>query len=121
MPTATLAPPASRTATAVAPVAAGVTRGGPQPPAVVFDGVSFAFDEHVVLRDVSFVVPSGGMTILLGPSGAGKSVILKLILGLLRCSARWNWCRWTAARRPRPRRSKRRRRLFTASRPAPPR
>lgn len=87
MPTATLAPPASRTATAVAPVAAGVTRGGPQPPAVVFDGVSFAFDEHVVLRDVSFVVPSGGMTILLGPSGAGKSVILKLILGLLRPDA----------------------------------
>jgi phospholipid/cholesterol/gamma-HCH transport system ATP-binding protein len=56
-------------------------------PAVVLDGVSFAFDEHVVLRDVSFVVPKGGMTILLGPSGAGKSVILKLILGLMRPDA----------------------------------
>lgn len=53
-------------------------------PAVVFDGVSFAFDEHVVLRDVSFSVPQGGMTILLGASGSGKSVMLKLILGLLR-------------------------------------
>ncbi len=55
--------------------------------AVVFDKVSFAFDDHVVLRDVSFRVPHGGMTILLGASGAGKSVVLKLILGLLRPDA----------------------------------
>jgi phospholipid/cholesterol/gamma-HCH transport system ATP-binding protein len=54
------------------------------PMAVVFDHVSFAFDEHVVLEDVSFQVPRGSMRILLGASGAGKSVILKLILGLLR-------------------------------------
>ena len=53
-------------------------------PAVVFDKVSFAFDDHVVLRDVSFTVPRGSMKILLGASGAGKSVVLKLILGLLR-------------------------------------
>jgi phospholipid/cholesterol/gamma-HCH transport system ATP-binding protein len=52
--------------------------------AVVFDKVSFAFDDHVVLRDVSFSVPKGSMRILLGGSGAGKSVVLKLILGLLR-------------------------------------
>ena len=52
--------------------------------AVVFDKVAFAFDEHVVLRDVSFMVPTGSMKILLGASGSGKSVILKLILGLLR-------------------------------------
>jgi phospholipid/cholesterol/gamma-HCH transport system ATP-binding protein len=53
-------------------------------PAVVFDRVSFAFDEHVVLRDISFTVPRGSMKILLGASGAGKSVVLRLILGLLR-------------------------------------
>ena len=53
-------------------------------PAVVFDKVSFAFDDHVVLREVSFVVPKGSMSILLGASGAGKSVVLKLILGLFR-------------------------------------
>jgi phospholipid/cholesterol/gamma-HCH transport system ATP-binding protein len=52
--------------------------------AVVFDGVSLAFDDHVVLRDLSFEVPTGAMRILLGASGAGKSVILKLILGLIR-------------------------------------
>jgi phospholipid/cholesterol/gamma-HCH transport system ATP-binding protein len=54
------------------------------PSAVVFDTVSFAFDEHVVLRDISFKIPKGSMRILLGASGSGKSVVLKLILGLLR-------------------------------------
>ena len=54
------------------------------PPAVEFDRVSFAFDDHVILRDVTFTVPKGTMTILLGESGAGKSVTLKLALGLLR-------------------------------------
>jgi phospholipid/cholesterol/gamma-HCH transport system ATP-binding protein len=53
-------------------------------PAVAVDHVSFAFDDHVVLRDVSFTVPKGGMTVLLGASGSGKSVLLKLVLGLLR-------------------------------------
>ncbi len=52
--------------------------------AVAFEKVSFAFDNQVVLREISFAVPKGSMTILLGPSGAGKSVLLKLILGLLR-------------------------------------
>ena len=53
-------------------------------PAVVFERVSFAFDDHVILRDISFVVPEGSMRIMLGASGAGKSIVLKLILGLLR-------------------------------------
>ena len=54
--------------------------------AVVFDRVSLAFDDRVVLHDVSFEIPRGAMRILLGNSGAGKSV-LKLILGLLRPDA----------------------------------
>jgi phospholipid/cholesterol/gamma-HCH transport system ATP-binding protein len=56
----------------------------PDTPAVALEHVSFAFDDHVVLRDVSFSVPKGSMTMLLGASGAGKSVLLKLILGLFR-------------------------------------
>ncbi len=56
-------------------------------PAVVVDHVRFAFDDHVVLDDVSFSVPAGSMTILLGASGAGKSILLKLILGLFRPDA----------------------------------
>jgi phospholipid/cholesterol/gamma-HCH transport system ATP-binding protein len=52
--------------------------------AVVFDRVSLAFDDNVVLREISFAVRPGSMTIVIGASGAGKSVILKLILGLLK-------------------------------------
>ena len=52
-----------------------------------FDRVSLAFDDHVVLKDLSFTVPTGAMRILLGPSGSGKSVILKLILGLMKPDA----------------------------------
>ena len=53
-------------------------------PMVAFDHVSLAFDDNVVLRDVSFTVQRGEMKILLGGSGSGKSVTLKLILGLLK-------------------------------------
>jgi phospholipid/cholesterol/gamma-HCH transport system ATP-binding protein len=52
--------------------------------AIVFEHVSLAFDDHVVLKDLSFTVPKGDMRILFGASGAGKSIILKLALGLLR-------------------------------------
>jgi phospholipid/cholesterol/gamma-HCH transport system ATP-binding protein len=37
-----------------------------------------------VLRNISFAVPAGQLTILIGASGVGKSVVLKLILGLLK-------------------------------------
>jgi phospholipid/cholesterol/gamma-HCH transport system ATP-binding protein len=66
------------------PIGQWTSAPGLTAPAVVFDHVSFAFDDNVVLRDVSFTLPSGSTTILLGPSGAGKSVLLKLILGLFR-------------------------------------
>ena len=53
-------------------------------PVVVFDKVSLAFDEKVILCDVSFTLIKGHTKIILGASGAGKSTILKLITGLLR-------------------------------------
>ncbi len=56
-------------------------------PAVSFEGVSLAFDDNVVLRDISFTVDVGRMTVLMGASGSGKSVVLKLTLGLLRPDA----------------------------------
>jgi len=56
-------------------------------PVVVFDHVSLAFDDHEVLRELSFSVTAGELAVLLGASGAGKSVILKLILGLLKPDA----------------------------------
>jgi len=53
-------------------------------PVIVFDQVSLAFDDKVVLKNVSFTVERGRLKIILGASGAGKSVTLKLILGLLK-------------------------------------
>ena len=56
-------------------------------PIVVFDMVHLAFDEKVILRDVSFTLQTGHTKIFLGASGAGKSTILRLALGLLRPDA----------------------------------
>jgi phospholipid/cholesterol/gamma-HCH transport system ATP-binding protein len=52
--------------------------------AIEFSRVSLAFDDKVVLRDVSFVLERGHTKIVIGASGSGKSTILRLILGLLR-------------------------------------
>ena len=59
--------------------------------AVAFDRVRLAFDEKVVLKDVSFNVPRGRTKIILGASGSGKSTILKIITGLLKADAGIVW------------------------------
>jgi len=56
---------------------------GPGAPIVVFDRVSLAFDDKVILDEVSFTLIVGHTKVILGASGAGKSTILRLILGLL--------------------------------------
>ena len=56
-------------------------------PIIVFDGVHLAFDDKVILRDVSFTLQTGHTKVFLGASGAGKSTILRLILGLLKPDA----------------------------------
>ena len=53
-------------------------------PVIVFEEVSLAFDEKVILDRISFELLPGHMKIIVGASGAGKSTILKLILGLLK-------------------------------------
>ena len=53
-------------------------------PIIVFDGIHLAFDEKVILKNVSFTLQTGHTKIFLGASGAGKSTILRLILGLLK-------------------------------------
>jgi len=61
--------------------------GGPDAPVVVFKNVQLAFDDKVILKDVSFELLAGHTKIFLGASGSGKSTILKLIVGLLRPDA----------------------------------
>ena len=63
----------------------------PGAPVVVFDRVQLAFDEKVVLRDLSFTLIKGHTKIILGASGSGKSTILKIITGLLRSDAGVVW------------------------------
>ena len=60
-------------------------------PVIVLDRVSLAFDEKVILREVSFTLLAGHTKILLGASGAGKSLTLKIILGLLRADGGVVW------------------------------
>ena len=48
-----------------------------------FENVTFAYDEVLVLQDVSFHVAPGETTVILGISGSGKSTILKLVAGLV--------------------------------------
>jgi phospholipid/cholesterol/gamma-HCH transport system ATP-binding protein len=48
-----------------------------------FRNVTKAFDERVVLDDVSFHVDQGETLVILGRSGVGKSVSLKHIMGFL--------------------------------------
>jgi phospholipid/cholesterol/gamma-HCH transport system ATP-binding protein len=60
-------------------------------PVIVFDHVQLAFDEKVVLKDVSFTLLNGHTKIILGASGSGKSTALKIITGLLRADAGVVW------------------------------
>jgi phospholipid/cholesterol/gamma-HCH transport system ATP-binding protein len=53
--------------------------------------VRLAFDEKVVLRNISFTLLKGHTKIILGASGSGKSTILKIITGLLRADAGVIW------------------------------
>lgn len=49
---------------------------------VEFEQVSFAYEDHAVLRDVSFNIKPGDRVALVGPSGAGKTTVASLILRL---------------------------------------
>ena len=63
----------------------------PGAPVVMFDQVELAFDDKVVLRNISFTLISGHTKIILGASGSGKSTILKIITGLLRADKGVIW------------------------------
>jgi phospholipid/cholesterol/gamma-HCH transport system ATP-binding protein len=52
--------------------------------AIEFQNVTMAYDDNVILDDVSFFVNPGETKIVMGGSGTGKSTILKLVLGLIK-------------------------------------
>ena len=53
-------------------------------PSIEFRNVVLAFDERVILNNLSFKVMKGETKIILGGSGGGKSTIIKIVLGLLK-------------------------------------
>ena len=52
--------------------------------AIEFHDVSMAYEDRVILDEVSFMVNPGETKIVMGGSGTGKSTILKLVLGLIK-------------------------------------
>jgi phospholipid/cholesterol/gamma-HCH transport system ATP-binding protein len=51
---------------------------------IIFEHVSIAFEDNVVLDDVSFELTRGETKMILGVLGSGKSTILKMAIGLVR-------------------------------------
>ncbi|KAF5282608.1 hypothetical protein FQR65_LT14203 [Abscondita terminalis] len=49
---------------------------------VAFENVSFVHDNQIILKNVSFVVPTSKTLALVGPSGGGKSTIVRLLFRL---------------------------------------
>ena len=44
-----------------------------------FENVCFSYDETPIIRDATFTIPKGQVTMLTGPNGSGKTTLFKLI------------------------------------------
>ncbi|HVK75748.1 MAG TPA: energy-dependent translational throttle protein EttA [Kofleriaceae bacterium] len=49
---------------------------------VVFKGVSKAFGSRLLIDDLTFALPRGGIVGVIGPNGAGKTTLFRMIMGL---------------------------------------
>src|ERR1700740_593561 len=52
--------------------------------AVELRDVSFAYDERVILKGITMVVPRGKVVAIMGASGSGKTTLLRIIGGQLK-------------------------------------
>jgi phospholipid/cholesterol/gamma-HCH transport system ATP-binding protein len=54
-----------------------------RPPPIEVREMTMAYGRRVIMRDMSFVVPSGEIFIVMGGSGCGKSTLLRHLIGLM--------------------------------------
>jgi ATP-binding cassette subfamily C protein len=52
--------------------------------AIQLENVTFAYDDHPVLQNVSLHFQKGQIITIVGPSGSGKTTLVDLVIGLLR-------------------------------------
>ncbi|MBL7195833.1 MAG: ATP-binding cassette domain-containing protein, partial [Desulfobacterales bacterium] len=45
--------------------------------------VDFAYNDVLVLKDITLTIEEGNFLGIVGPNGSGKTTLLKLILGLI--------------------------------------
>lgn len=50
---------------------------------ILFEAVSFGYEDHPILRDVSLRLPAHSLITLSGPSGSGKTTLVDLLVGLM--------------------------------------
>lgn len=55
-------------------------------PAIIVENLTMAFDNDIILQDVSFEVFQGEIFMIVGGSGCGKTVLMKNMIGLYRPS-----------------------------------
>jgi len=48
---------------------------------IAFDGISKAFGDKVLIDNLSFKLPAGGIVGVIGPNGAGKTTLFRMITG----------------------------------------
>ena len=49
---------------------------------VIFDGVTKAFGNRVLIDNLTFKLPRGGIVGVIGPNGAGKTTLFRMIMGV---------------------------------------
>lgn len=54
------------------------TKEVPEDGNIIFENVSFGYQEKEVLHDISVILSRNSLTALVGPSGSGKSTVMKL-------------------------------------------
>lgn len=53
----------------------------------VFKSIGEREQEQEIIRDCSFAIPKGSLTVMIGPSGCGKSTMIRLLAGFSRVSS----------------------------------